>query len=837
MRATRSSFKIDNKAVEFGLIASPSEIASLNKKVKSLKSMVVGDEKILGTVKDFVKDFPKLTPYHKSRYKLAKTRNSRNKRELAEMEPLLNIAIASREALNRVPKLIEILLYAEKNDLEPSLAITQFRDKFIERLYPHHIELIARNLNRLERTFKNADEPHFDSSKSVKVKWLDRAVIEEDKTYPSGQNPMSIIAKLVKKVSEVEKNYIQDAIKDHIGQGTTQFNSKDIQNITKIKFQDIQPKQAFQGVVSLQQSETELGGFFSKFLKILSPAQIFGGSIFSVVLKNTVGSSIVRKNIPSGLYGALQGLSQASANIAVGKVSKDNLRKAIKYSIKVATESGELAGKTALKVSEAYTKAMYAGFYYGMETSAGKTIDKYTGGLVTSGMNLNQVQGDLARGKKIDVVARSLDAVKLGTVLVGGSIISSVAISSGTKVATEKTALGKTSLGKGIISAGAIYAGGGDLSTVAKKVATQQATAQVKKQVAPRLTKVLGKSATSLIIDSASSAVSSSTTGQSTFSDALTKSASKNITKEATKRVVTSVAGEKVGTIVSNVAGQTVGTSIGDKIAQSTGNTTASSGTESSVTILGPNGELMTKTRPSFLEKIGQSVKDEAKAQAISYADSKTGGKVSSVLKAKDMVMKYKDMTPEEFSKRVAQERVNLYKRIEEERENAQARIKHVEKQIEDASAEEAKKTLMNKIADEERRLNDKVTDMQDSFQKGIKKASEDYENFNTQDFLNKESNRIGQKIRAEKDRFTANMTDRLWKLSQKYGPQLLAYLMYKYGPQSDYDQFITEEDKNIYMNFVPPKDGTIYKKRPLGWGSKLALIAGALVATKMVMG
>lgn len=864
----------DSHSIEFGLIATESEIATLKKTVSSLNSKSKSYTKTLSMVKDFIKDYPKLSRFNKAQYKIAKRYNSRTKRDLAKLEPLLKIAIASRSTKQRVPTLDTILNHAIKMDLEPSVAAEHYKDKFFELLYPLNIIYIAQNLNRLERTFKNAAEPTYDSSLESKKKWLDIAVKNEDATYPNNSNPISLLvsknksylASLTKKIKSLESTYIQDAIKDHLGRSTSKFNSKDIVNITQINYQDLKPKSLHNAVIDNTEYDTELGGFFSKIFKVvLSPVQLFSQSVFSTVLKNTIGSSIVRKNIPSNLFTSLQGLSQASAQIAVGKVSKSNIRKAIKYSMKVTKATVSTVGKV---YSEAL-KVYYAGYYLAMKTETGKTVDKYTGGIATSAMNLTQVTPDLMQEKKVDVKARAIDAIKVGAVVVSGGALS-VAVSAGTTVATEKTSLGKSSIGRSLIQAGGIYAsGGGSVTDIATKMATQKATTLAIKKASPLLTPILGDTASKIALTSLATATTSTAGTDKSFTQTLQNVATKSVASTATKKVTTKYIGQSAGNILAQTVAASVGntpTTIKDKApinapTDSEGNllnkTPETSGdsvptnppttgggffAETSAGFfqtgsVDKNGNVVPTTSPTFFERVGASVRSETQLRVESSLDRRTGGKYGTAVKVVTGVNKYKDMTGEEFQARVEKERQGLYTRIEEERVKSEQRIEHIADQVEDASAEEAKNIMMKKIEEEERRLDEKVSDMSESFKKGIERVGSDVDDFDSAEFLRLESERLKRKLQAEKDRFMANATDRMWKLGQKYGMDLLAYLMWKYGPRSDYDDVMVDEDMVLYKNFVPSKDGRIYKKRKMGLGSKFALLVGGYVAYKGVMG
>lgn len=547
----KRAFALD---VDFGRVYTDAEIRPIESEAKTLQSKLSRAEATLKNlnVKNIVEDLPKLNAYQRGLYKSAKTDASRSKRRLNEIMPKLNWMKLSQELPRIQPNIFNLDAYASKKNKTIAEIFDEYREKHIYVFYPQYIEAMARYNQRYHKTFVNADE-----NRPLKY-WLDEAVKSEDKKWGNGETPIADLVKsnfekyaLMKDpINNIEKIYTQDAVRDHIGHGTKNFTKTDINKVlsqaamepTPIdlpQIYDATPSTFDDNMGSFYLDEIpeeyvdyyEMGFFKKLFKAILSPIQKFHQSVFNVVFKNTIGSSLIRKNIPSSLYNNLAGLSQASSNILVGKIDKKNLRNAVKYAIRMGAE-----------MQRPFTEITRAQYNALMSTSIGRDLDKYSGGLATSFRNLNTMSTDIAKGREIDYKARAIDGLKVGLAAAGGA--SAVAISTGTNLVGDKTGLNKSSTGRLILSAGAAVAGGANANTVASTTVKTFAKQQVQKTVMPTVEKAIGTTGANILYASGSAAIVSPTPKESFF-----ETLGKEVKDEAKKRAlrqVGKVAGHEV---------------------------------------------------------------------------------------------------------------------------------------------------------------------------------------------------------------------------------------------------------------------------------------------------
>lgn len=178
-------------------------------------------------------------------------------------------------------------------------------------------------------------------------------------------------------------------------------------------------------------------------------------------VESSVGKTFdasIGKIIPAKYYDKLKGLTSGSLQILAGKISGDNLNKVlngVKVFVLVGNRLTDEMVRVALRVGPI------------------QSLDKYSGGLITSAKNLNKVTIKVvdSNGKaRIDWRRTAFDALKVGMALAGG--IGAVMLATGTNLVGEKTGLSDTEWGNAVLGVGGAYLTGNvPLDTIAKQEA------------------------------------------------------------------------------------------------------------------------------------------------------------------------------------------------------------------------------------------------------------------------------------------------------------------------------------------------------------------------------
>lgn len=856
----------------FGKIYTDKEIYFVQNQILGLKKVEASIPKNYYFIKkklvNFVLDYPKLSVYEKAVYKKYKNVASRVTRDMKPLNHKLKWMKMSKMEY-RQPTVNDIVEHSKEMNNVPSEAVDHFDKKFPEYAYPPYIIQKAISMNEYHRTFRKTDEPKIDTNLESKIKWFNIAVTEEDRLFGNGSTPIKdeVVKNkmdysiLKKRIKTNETDYVVDVVKDFLGEPTKKFTTADIITITT-KQPDgdggfAGSNEGDESWVSevcarayanpdprwLQAmnppSDNEMGGFFSKLLKVvLSPVQIFAISPFMKTF-NAVASPVLKKVLPARFYGPLSGLTQVSADLLVGKVSKDNIRKAVKYSLEITKQTGKTVKSAAKVVGKAYAKALtyyYYAYYAAMKTSVGKDVDRYTGGIATSYINLTQVTPDLMQSKKIDVKARAIDVIKVGAAVTGGAL--AVGISAGTTVATEKTGLGKSSLGRGILKAGAVYATGG-ASTV-QDMAVQEAKKQALKGFLKQAVKkgIVNESAASMMVTAGAGASSP-------------QEAAKNFATMAAKNVAVKQVGKVTNSDVLQIVGEA---GINAGINAGVASATSSTDPVGTGTVLAP-----ASTNPTFAESFGEGVKSGLQNQAVAkvndqiLASTGINADITDIARLSkgdsDVVLEQvENFGEEELKDFLADQEAKLEQKIENERLKSEMKMNEYQNKYETEKQnladfdsqdkiDQLEREAQARINEEQKRLGAEMDRIQSDYDKGLDRVKNQITDFDSSKLINGSKDSLADKIAAERDRFQANLQDRFYALTKKYGPQLLAYLMFKYGPQMSYDQYLTQEDRTKAKYWVPPKNGRKYNTNYKGTMIKLLLAGVALYGASKVMG
>jgi hypothetical protein len=244
----------------------------------------------------------------------------------------------------------------------------------------------------------------------------------------------------------------------------------------------------------------------------------------------------------------------------------------------------------------------------------------------------------------------------------------------------------------------------------------------------------------------------------------------------------------------------------------------------------------------NMIENIQSSATSKAKSIAKAEADKQvrkiTGGAIGL-----DEARKIYELDPNEITQENAKKLINQeVNKVTQKLYNERAKMLNVKEQIEyEYKVARAKLEDPNAIAklqaqtkaridSESAKLESKYKEIQKEIDTALSSKGTE---FNMQDEVNKIKNELAKNVELEKQRFLSYTMDDVFDLMKQYGPQLLAYLKYKYGPQPDYSKFVTEYDLNNYKNWQQPETIFPPKKSNLGRNLLLgsAVVAGAYIA------
>jgi len=256
-------------------------------------------------------------------------------------------------------------------------------------------------------------------------------------------------------------------------------------------------------------------------LKAASPVTKIAAGAIKFTLDNSLG-----RVLPVSIYGKISSFTNAQAAILEGNLSTKNFRDVVKGFVDI--------GLIGVRISKEATGAL-------AETGLGKSLDKYTGGLLTSVHNLERVvitmenNGLTDNYEKINWKATLIDAIKVGAAVASGG--TAVGIMTASNAVGDATGLDKTSLGAGVLTAGAMMATGtASFSSVASRGATTIGTKAVLNNTALGDSQFL-RTATTLGITATVNSIQANTA----FSDEM-----RNLAEAKAKEIATKEANEQI---------------------------------------------------------------------------------------------------------------------------------------------------------------------------------------------------------------------------------------------------------------------------------------------------
>jgi hypothetical protein len=241
-----------------------------------------------------------------------------------------------------------------------------------------------------------------------------------------------------------------------------------------------------------------------------SPVTKIAASVLKSTLDNTLG-----KVLPASIYNKISSFTNAGAAIAEGHFKPENFRAVVKGMMDIALIGNRIA-------AEGLMQAQKVGIV--------KSIDQFSGGLITSVQHLNKVPITLETGGKVDWKTTLIDAIKVYAAIMSGGL--AVGVMTASNATGEATGLNKTSLGQGVLSAGAMMATGtASFSQVATSGATQVGTKAVLNNTSLGQTE-LGRTAVSIGVVASVNSVQANTA----FSDEMRNQAESKINEIAKKK-------------------------------------------------------------------------------------------------------------------------------------------------------------------------------------------------------------------------------------------------------------------------------------------------------------
>jgi hypothetical protein len=248
-----------------------------------------------------------------------------------------------------------------------------------------------------------------------------------------------------------------------------------------------------------------------------------------------------------------------------------------------------------------------------------------------------------------------------------------------------------------------------------------------------------------------------------------------------------------------------------------------------------PNATFM----DSMQTNVTTSTKSVAKGKANTVILQNTGGLIGLNQVEQIYNLDPKEVTKDNANKIIDAEIAKVHKRISDETTkslNVKEKIKH-EYQV--ARAKISDPDAIEKLQDHTKRQIDaetkKLADKIDGAQNEMNKALDSVKNFDLKDEIAQKKAELEANYLREKERFQSMTMDDVFDLAKQYGPDLLKYLMSKYGAKPNYDKVITEQDLQNYKTWTPTTV-SIYPPKKKGLPKGLIMGSVAVVGAYMVM-
>ena len=695
----------------------------------------------------------KLTATERKNYYQFRNEIPKLKADLFYYEAYFEYLIAKRDPLHNRPTLKPIADLAVKTGNYPSDVISEYeRQEWIVDKYPYYIIALTKLI--IAKYNGNADyELIYSNNKNF---YVNAAIEYESKTNPNFHNDLvaykNYMTSLKNSVKGQQDKLVEAIVYDHIGQA----------NILQAQLLERASDNGSGG----------MGGLFSFVKKALSPIQKLAESVAGKTLNATLGNSVVKRIVPEKLLAPITGISQASAQVLSGKISKKNLGNLMRNSVKLAV----LPTQETLRISSNVSSSAIS------NNIIGKKLDQYTGGVLTSATNLQKTAYEGSQGHAIDLKSTAFDAIKVGAFVAGGATGMAVMVAS--NAAVQDTALGNSQVGRGIVTAGSIAASGG---TSGGATALLKSTATTMAQ----------RKATEVAINQAQKMG----VGKDILTVASAYGSGKSISELAQEEIT------KVGLSELNKLGVPI-----------------------------PNDVIKYGTKLATGESVQSIAEDEAKAyvdkkylnqyglssdKVLSYAEKVEKISNRETISLEDEKERLKDKIELKYAKEKAkletqfakaqQDYTNFSTSQKMTEMSDQAIIEYQKKEAQlNAELVRAENNIINlddKIANE---INNSTATVDREFDR----MKQNYLNFDASEFA-----------QDEYARFKNDPKSRFEWLREKYGDKFLMYLMMKYGPKYSYENYITDEDRVKYLSYKP-----VEKKTNTGY-----LKLGAIALTAVV--
>lgn len=782
---------------ELGRVYTDAEIGLQENRVKKLNSELNIYDTFLKSIHvEKPEDLASLSRTMISRYKDSKNKRQRVLRQLDIENPILKKMKLSKNLPKIQPLFKDIIAYAKSKKKYPLDIVEEYKNLMFSDtklpFFPDYIISEAQRLRTLETRFKNGDA----YMTPLYPKYTSLAIKNEDDDGSIKKLVDLRIKSFLFKISTIKNNQLdlmKDVVRDHLGVKPNKFTNDFIHKALKfdpkkdITDNEVKKEETFNKAlssiatapktslsnavsaitttqpiikpsISVKSGASLLSGgewddYFSDHyensglgffgIKIGNPFKQLQDLVKNVqneveralkkIAANTIGSKLSKDLLPPELYKAASKLSKASIEIMVGKVSPERIGNALEAVYKISA----IGSQSVTWIVDETTGAI-------LSSPVGRQLDSYTGGIISSVDRISHLDNNVIDDKKVNPLTVVMDVVKVAAVVGGaGSLtgaLTNVAEQSATNYVGKQSGLNKTALGRSVLSVATGSAGGGNiqdlLTSEAKKVATQEATKQTTKALAP----ALGKDASTIL-----------------------------------------------GSALVTTTTQTYGDS-----------------------------------EASYVDTLQSRVTSSTKSLAVKKADAeikkKTGGLIGI-----DQVQQIYNLDPKKVTKEAAKhiiddEVARVHKRILNETTkalNVKERIKHeydvARAKITDPQAiEKLQAHTKEQIDLETKKLADKI----DNVQAEMDKALDSTKGFNLKDEIARNKAEIAENFAREKERFQSMTMNDVFDQAKQYGPDLLRYLMAKYGPKPNYDKVITENDLQNYKtwkptaNIYPPKKG-----------------------------
>lgn len=787
---------------------------ALANEINSLKQQLERDKIAYAQIKsklvNEIEDLPKLSPYERAQYSNLYKSIQRTQRIILEKEPMISVLNTPMNEWFEQPSIDDVIAYADKKNKNPSEVLKDFENENLHVFYPTIAHEKAKQLNNDFIRLMDNSEPF----KPMSYKWLDKAIEWLDSNYGNGETPYldKVLENrlnfylLCEGIRKFERAYLLDTVNNFLGKPTSTFSKESIEAITNSNktIADV-PAQAPKKIrIHLNGEYDSFDGNMGWGLKslvksvtsvALSPIQKLVISPFNKVVSSVV-APVLKTVLPDNLVNALANLSEVQANILAGQISSKNIKQAVKASVVVA---GYATGPSAYVAKEQIKLIK--------KTSIGNGLDKYSGGLLTSAQNLTQMSSDAQAGRKIDVMARAVDALKVGLAVSGGA--GALAATVGTNFAVAETPLKNIPMSNTIVKGAMAVSTGSGLSDVATDIAKEKAISTGAKIGVS--TGLVNKSQANVL-----SSVALSMSSGNSAETALTETG-KGIAVNKAKNLAVSSG------LVSNSMANLVEKGLKADLENSDMSELAKAEAE----------RYVSKQVSNQLDKYGVNLD---KVIALSQGDLSSLQKNVAKMEKGDFQSYLQDQG-EELQNKFDNERLNLEKKINDSAIQYQNEYSRLYRNYTSPELERQLEALQKKYSDLASQyvshLENQLAIIQKDFQDGLNKVSKEISKFDPQAMIDDALAKAKKAMSGTSSLFEFNAYDKMYNLVKKYGKDFLLYLLYKYGSQADYDSFITDEDKEAYKTWKP--DGIQIKKKSSV--APLLIGAGVIGAFMMIMG